>query len=173
MTKTTLLDGLCFMQPYRLLRQTPRVTFYELDNLIESLQGIDLVIHEPEARSPTIAGRDEWFWYMHPHQTDQLVVHQGRRIVELYTPAHGRVERFEVRSGEIWHEGRRLNEASALLGWPPGTFHRVHSPQGSVSTNYARREPGFDIRTNFNIYRVDTRTGDYEVVRLGAEDQPE
>ena len=173
MKRITYIENLCFLQPYRLLRQTPRVTFYALDDVIPALGGVDLVIHEPGARSPTIQGQDVWYWYMHPHQEDKLVVHAGKRIVELYSPAHGRVEVFEVTPGEIFHNGQRINKEPAMLGWPPGVFHRVYSPEGSVSTNYAGREDGFDLRTNFNIYRLDTETGEYEVVRLGAEDQPE
>jgi len=48
----------------------------------------------------------------------------------------------------------------------------VHSPEGSLSTNYAARLPGFDIDTNFNIYKLDTQTGQYQTARLGALDQP-
>jgi hypothetical protein len=48
----------------------------------------------------------------------------------------------------------------------------VHSPEGSLSTNYAKRLQGFDIDTNFNIYQLDTESGAYDVARLGALDQP-
>ena len=171
--RQTYIPDLCFIYPYTLLRQTPNVTFYSLDALIPDLEGIDLVIHQPGAKSPTIRGRDTWFWYMHTHQEDKLVVHSGMRIVELYSIAHGQVERFEVCPGEIWHNGEKINDTPAMLGWGPHTFHRVMSPQGSVSTNYATRVAGFDLRTNFNIYDLDVTTGHYEVVRLGAEDQPE
>lgn len=38
--------------------------------------------------------------------------------------------------------------------------------------NFARHFDGFDISTNFNIYDLNTGTGEYSVIRLGASDQP-
>ncbi len=166
------IDNLAYLVPYHLLRQTPNVTFFTLDDLLEDLAGIDLVIHQPGAKSPRIKGDDTHYWYMHTGQEDNLVVHQGKRVVNLYSVKHGRVETFEVYPEEVWHNGKKINDEPALLGWPPYTFHQVSSPEGSVSTNYARRYENFDLDTNFNIYKLDTETGHYEVVRLGKEDQP-
>ena len=32
-------------------------------------------------------------------------------------------------------------------------------------------DEGFDIKTNFNIYELDTETGKFEVARIGSKDQ--
>ena len=47
--------------------------------------------------------------------------------------------------------------APAMLVWPSGIFHRIISgSDGSISVNFATRHNGFDIKTNFNIYDLDT-----------------
>lgn len=166
------IENLCFILPLNTLRTTPNVDFYSVEGVFEGLAGIDLVVHEKGGKSPTIAGDDTWYWYMHTDQEDKLVVHSGRRMVELYSIAHGQVERFEVSPNAIFHNGEQIFEGAAILGWGEDVFHRVHSPDGSISTNYATRSAGFDIDTNFNIYNLDPETGDFSVARIGAEDQP-
>lgn len=166
------IKKLCFILPLSPLRNTPNVQFFSINNVLEDLSGIDLVIHGPDGRSPLIDGDDTWYWYMHTDQEDKLVVHNGKRIVELFSQHHGQVERFEVTTDAIYHNDKKIFDGAAILGWDPYVFHRVHSPGGSVSTNYARRMKGFDLDTNFNIYQLDTETGQYEVARVGALDQP-
>jgi hypothetical protein len=85
---------------------------------------------------------------------------------------HGRVETFEVTADAIVHNQQKIYQGPAILGWGTQVFHRVHSPKGSVSTNYAARSAGFDMDTNFSIYALDTKTGEHRVVRVGALDQP-
>ncbi len=60
-----------------------------------------------------------------------------------------------------------------MLVWPCGVFHRIVScpEQGSGSVNFAVRYEGFNIRTNFNIYDLDTESGKYKVIREGHLDQ--
>ena len=59
-----------------------------------------------------------------------------------------------------------------MLVWPTRVFHRITSgEQGSISLNFAVRNPSFDIDTNFNIYDLDTATGRFKVLRLGRADQ--
>ncbi|BBP44448.1 hypothetical protein [Thiosulfativibrio zosterae] len=170
--RQTYIENLCFIIPLKPLRATPKVNFYSVEGVLEGLSGIDLVIHEPGGKSPLIAGNDTWFWYMHTDQEDKLVVHQGKRLVELYSKAHGQIEKFEVSQQGIKHNGETIYEGAAILGWGIHVFHRVHSPEGSLSTNYASRLNTFDINTNFNIYELNTQTGDYTVARIGALDQP-
>jgi len=170
--KKVYIENLCFILPLNLLRQTPNVEFYKVDGVVDSLSGIDLVIHGEGGRSPMIAGDDTWYWYMHTQQEDKLVVHNGRRLVELYSVAHGQVEKFEVTTNAIFHNGEKIYDGAAILGWPAQVFHRVHSPEGSVSTNYAARDKNYDLDTNFNIYNLNPETGEYSVARIGAEDQP-
>jgi len=79
---------------------------------------------------------------------------------------------YEGTADAVYHNGEKIHDGAAILGWEPYVFHRVHSPEGSLSTNYAKRLQGFDIDTNFNIYQLDTESGAYDVARLGALDQP-
>jgi hypothetical protein len=60
-----------------------------------------------------------------------------------------------------------------MLVWPCGVFHRIVScpEQGSSSVNFAVHTYGFDIRTNFNIYDLDTESGQFKVIRAGYLDQ--
>ncbi|WP_051145094.1 hypothetical protein [Thiomicrorhabdus sp. Kp2] len=170
--KNNYIDDLCFILPLKTLRTTPKVSFFAIDGIVDDLSGVDLVMHEPGGKSPLIEGDDTWYWYMHTDQEDKLVVHQGRRLVQLYSVKHGQVENFEVTADAIYHNSQKIFDGAAILGWPAKVFHRVHSPEGSLSTNYAARLPGFDIDTNFNIYKLDTQTGQYQTARLGALDQP-
>ena len=60
-----------------------------------------------------------------------------------------------------------------MLVWPCNVFHRIRTDsQGSASMNLAVHHEGFDIRTNFNVYDLDTTTGEYRVIREGHLDQP-
>jgi len=170
--KNTYIENLCFIMPLHKLRETPNVSFYQIDGVVKDLAGVDLVIHGEGGKSPTIEGDDTWYWYMHTDQEDKLVVHSGVRLVELYSCKHGKVETFKVTADAIYHNDEKIFDGAAILGWPPEVFHRVHSPHGSVSTNYAARMSGFDIDTNFNIYQLDVDTGAYKVARIGAQDQP-
>lgn len=170
--KTWVYDGLCFIIPLRLLRKTPNVTFYNIPDVMKHLHAIDKVIHEKGAKSPMIKGDKKHYWYMHREQQDQLIVHEGKRIVELYSTKHGKIEKFEVTSHSIKHKGKIIFKGAAILGWPTRVFHRITSPEGSISTNYAKHYKHFDIKTNFNIYDLDEKTGKYWVVREGHKDQP-
>lgn len=170
--KTNYIADLCFILPLKTLRTTPKVNFFAIEGVVDDLSGIDLVMHEAGGKSPLIEGDDTWYWYMHTDQEDKLVVHQGRRLVQLYSVKHGQVENFEVTPEAIYHNSQKIYDGSAILGWPEYVFHRVHSPEGSLSTNYATRLKGFDIDTNFNIYDLNTETGEYKTARLGALDQP-
>jgi len=171
--RNTYIENLCFIMPLKALRSTPKVSFFSVDGVVDDLAGVDLVTHEPGGKSPLIKGDDTWYWYMHTDQEDKLVVHQGRRLVQLYSVKHGQVENFEVTPDAIYHNSQKIFDGAAILGWPENVFHRVHSPEGSISTNYASRSSDFNIDTNFNIYKLDTQTGQYETVRLGALDQPD
>lgn len=158
------------------LRRTPKVWFDALDLAqISPVASIDRVIHGPGALSPGSAGSVERPWYMHPHQEDNLMVLHGTRFVEIYTAAHGRIERFTVTPDRISREGGRTYEGAAMLVWPRNVFHRIVScpKEGSASINLAAHFEGFDIRTNFNVYDLDPATGAYRVVREGHLDQPQ
>jgi len=96
----------------------------------------------------------------------------GIREVDIYTKAHGKVEHFTIYPDKIYKNGELVVEGGAVLVWPTGVFHRIVSgPDGSASINLAVRHEGFDVRTNFSIYDLNTETGDYHVIRKGDKDQ--
>jgi hypothetical protein len=112
---------------------------------------------------------------MHPCQDDNLIVLHGYRDIEVYTKGHGKVERFMLSAEVVEKNGAVAYSGAAMLVWPRWVFHRISSSEkeGSVSINFARHYEGFDIRTNFNVYDLDTETGKYKVIRKGHLDQPD
>lgn len=156
-----------------LFRKTPGVTF-DLFPLqaISHIDSIDRVLHDHNAVSPGPLGDILKPWYMHTAQEDNLIVLYGQRNVELYTPQHGKVERFCVTPDKIYHNGELIFEGGAVLVWPQDVFHRIVSGEGgSASINLAVHNEGFDIKTNFNIYDLNIETGEYCVIREGHKDQ--
>ena len=86
--------------------------------------------------------------------------------------AHGKIESFMVTPDQIMQNGVTIYEGAALLVWPKGVFHRIKSGEdGSASVNLATHYKGIDMRTNFNIYDLDTETGKCKVIREGHLDQ--
>ena len=158
------------LQPFR---KTTGVSFDILPKeLVPKVDAVDRVIHKNRAVSPGPIGDVAEPWYMHPHQDDNLVVLQGVRHVEIYTKKHGRIETFVVMPERLEHNGRLLYDGPALLVWPRGVFHRIKSgDEGSASINLATHYEGIDMRTNFNIYDLDTETGKFKVIREGHLDQ--
>ena len=133
---------------------------------------MDRVIHESEAISPASVGAIARPWYMHKFQDDNLIVFYGTRFVDIYTPAHGKVESFTVTPDEVYKNGVLLAKGGVLLIWPRNVFHRIRSGDlGSASLNVAVHYDGFDIRTNFDVYDLDVSTGEYHVIREGYKDQ--
>jgi hypothetical protein len=155
------------------LRRTERVDFDLVPfALLPRISAIDRVIHGPGAFSPGPVGDVERPWYMHPFQEDNLLVLHGTRFVDLYTKDHGKVENFLVTPDRVERGGECLCEGPVMLVWPQKVFHRVQSgEEGSASANLAVHYEGFDIRTNFNIYDLDTETGRFATLRHGHEDQ--
>ncbi|MBT3318622.1 MAG: hypothetical protein HN389_02495 [Clostridia bacterium] len=154
-------------------RKTPEVEFMVIgEPFLPRVDGVDKVLHQPNAVSPGIDGSGERTWYMHPAQDDNLLVMQGERNVQIYTKEHGRIESFKIASDCVYKNGELVCQGSSMLVWPRGVFHRITSGgEGSITVNLATRYDGFDIRTNFNIYNLDTKTGEFSVHRFGHEDQ--
>lgn len=172
-TKKFYIDDMCFIIPLKNLRHTPNVQFYLVPEIIPRLDSIDQVRHGKGAISPTYKScPTKRPWYLHPHQEDNLLVYQGTRIVDLYTKKHGKVETFKVTPNMVKHGNKTVYKGACIFGWPRNVFHRVRSPQGSISTNFAVHYKGFDIKTNFSIYDLDEKTGKYKVLREGFKDQP-
>ncbi|MBL7115478.1 MAG: hypothetical protein ISS35_06910 [Kiritimatiellae bacterium] len=157
------------------LRRTPGVRF-DMVSLpaLARIDAIDRVIHEGAAVSPGPVGDVERPWYMHTAQDDNLLVLHGKRYVDIYTPQHGRVEHFTVTADQVIRNGTLLHDGAAMLVWPRGVFHRIVSDpeEGSASINLATHHEGFDIETNFSIYDLNVKTGDYHMIRKGSLDQP-
>ncbi len=169
------VEGLYRIISLEVLRRTPGVAFDLVPlEALSRIDGIDRVLHEGGATSPGTVGDVARPWYMHPHQDDNLLVLHGARYVDIYTPAHGKVESFVVRPQQVLRGDEVIFDGPAMLVWPRGVFHRIKSSDrwGSASLNFAVRYEGFDLRTNFNIYDLDTETGEYRIVREGHLDQP-
>jgi hypothetical protein len=155
--------------PAKMLRETKNVQFHSLP-ILDELKGLDRVAHGSGAFSPGSIEGVERPWYMHPYQADNLIVFCGTRVVELYKD--GEMVRLEVTPEKIVKDGETLFEGPALLCWGVNTFHRIQSGiDGSMSLNFAQRYEGFDIKNNFNIYDLDTDSGEYKVIREGWKDQ--
>jgi hypothetical protein len=155
------------------LRETPSVLFNKVP-VLPKIDSIDYVEHAKNAKSPAIKGKEnETFWYMHTCQTDNLLVIHGTRFVQLYSSLHKKVENFEVTANYVKHNGKIIHEGMSIFGWPKFIYHRVDSANdGSKSINFAVHDGDFDIKTNFNIYSLNTETGESEIARHGFEDQP-
>ncbi len=155
------------------LRHTPGVHFDCLPvDMLPRIDAIDRVIHESNAISPGPVRDIARPWYMHPAQDDNLMVLYGTRFVEIYSVEHARMESFEITPERVSQGDKIIHDGAAMLVWPRRVFHRIKSGEGgSASINFAVHYPGMDIRTNFNIYDLDTQTGEYRVVREGFRDQ--
>lgn len=169
------VPGLYRIIALQLIRKTPKVTFDCAPMaFLARIDAIDRVIHEGNAVSPGPVDDIERPWYMHPCQDDNLIVLTGTRQVEIYSQAHGRIENFTVTPQSISKNGSVIHQGGAMLVWPCRVFHRIRSGEaGSASLNFAVHYPGFDIRTNFNIYDLDVLSGKSRVVRAGHLDQPQ
>ena len=107
---------MCFVIPLDNIRNTPSVHFDSVPYVLEGLSAIDRVEHQPGAQSPSVPGYEgERPWYMHPHQEDNLMVFHGLRMVDLYTVDHKKVEAFEVRPGELRHNGEVVHDGPCIL----------------------------------------------------------
>ncbi|MGM0508988.1 MAG: hypothetical protein ACQERZ_07505 [Fusobacteriota bacterium] len=167
------VEGFYKIYTLDLFRKTKGVKFDVLTGEdIPNAASIDRVIHESGANSPGRTKGVKRPWYMHPCQADNLIVLQGTRNVDLYSSDHGKIEKFVVEPNKIMKNGKVIHEGGAILAWSTNVFHRIVSEKdGSASVNFAVRSEGFDIDTNFNIYDLNTETGEYEVLREGHRDQ--
>ena len=163
--------GVWYIIPIMKLRETSRVEF-DAFPLFREINGIDIVKHEPGARSPSLPNWDHDVWYMHPGQEDNLITLCGNRVVELYNPNTKDIERFEISHDRVIHNGEVIYKGPAILGWNIWVFHRNHSPEGSVSQNFAVRDKKFNLDTEFSIYKLDLETWKHSVARIGKLDQP-
>lgn len=167
------VPGLYRIHGLDIFRKTPGVLFDAFPmEVIPSIDAIDRVLHQSSAQSPSAVGKVERPWYMHLYQEDHLMVLFGTRTIELYSTEHRKVESFTVTPHSIYRNGELLYNGGVILMWPHSVFHRIISgEEGSASINFASHCENFDLDTNFNIYDLNTDTGDYRVIRKGSEDQ--
>jgi hypothetical protein len=169
------VPGLYRVIAFKVLRETPGVRFDIVPvKAMAHIDSIDRVIHKTGAVSPGPVGDVARPWYMHPSQEDNLVVLHGTRYVDVYNKAHGRIESFTITPTRIERNGRLVLDGPGMLVWPTHVFHRIVSceREGSASINFAVHHEGFNIKTNFNVYDLNTDTGEFQVVREGHLDQP-
>tara|TARA_Y100000768_G_C23986777_1_gene689386 strand:+ start:307 stop:882 length:576 start_codon:yes stop_codon:yes gene_type:complete len=165
--------------PMRILRRTCGVKFDEMvPSDIPKIHGIDRVIHGPNSISPgpvddsTVPVKRPW--YMHSGQDDNLMVLQGTRYVDIYNPNTKEKASFIITPEKVYKNDKLYYDGPAMVVWPAGIFHRIISgDEGSISINFATRTNKFDINDNFNIYDLNTYTGEHRVIKHGDEDQPD
>ena len=166
-------EGFYQIIPLEEFRKTEGVSFDVVPmDLIPHVSGVDRVIHSYNAISPGSVEGVERPWYMHHNQDDYLLVLSGKRFVDVYHPDYKQIESFVVTANSVEQNGKVIYEGPVMLIWPRGVFHRIQSDEhGSASINLAVRYPEFDIKTNFNIYDLNPKTGEYKVIRYGYLDQ--
>ena len=162
-----------------MLRRTSGVVFDEMvPSDIPRIDGIDKVIHAPNSISPGPV--EDWTppckrpWYMHPGQDDNLMVLQGTRYIDIYCPTRKEKASFIVSPDKIYKNDKLYYDGPAMIVWPSGIFHRIISgDEGSISINFSTRNQNFNLDDNFNVYHLNTETGEYYVLKDGSDDQPD
>jgi len=167
------VKGFYSISPLKLFRKTEGVVFDLVPgSIVEKACSVDRVIHKNNAVSPGSVGGVARPWYMHYHQKDNLVVLHGHRSVELYSRELGKKITFKIYPDKIYRDGELVFDEGVILSWDTKIFHRIVSgEEGSASLNFAIRDEGFDVKTNFNIYRLDEDSRDFLTVREGFKDQ--
>ena len=111
---------------------------------------------------------------MHRGQDDNLMVLQGTRYIDVYNPKSKDKASFIVTPDRVYKNDKLYYDGPAMVVWPAGIFHRIISgSEGSISINISTRTDDFDLKDNFDIYDLDTKTGEYSVIKNGIEDQPD
>ena len=165
--------------PLRTLRHTSGVKFHEIvPSDIPKIHGIDRVIHGPNSISPGPIEDStppiKRPWYMHTGQDDNLMVLQGTRYVDIFNPKTKEKASFIVTPDKIYKNDKLYYDGPAMVVWPAGIFHRIISgSEGSISLNFSTRTKKFDINNNFNIYDLNKYSGEYRLLKDGADDQPD
>lgn len=165
--------------PLRILRRTSGVKFDEIvPSDIPRIHGIDRVIHGPNSLSPgpveDVTPQVTRPWYMHTAQDDNLMVLQGTRYVDIYDKKSKTKASFIVTPEKIYKNEKLYYDGPAMVVWPAGIFHRIISgEEGSISINFATRHRKYDLKDNFNIYKLCTSTGEHTLLKDGSLDQPD
>ncbi|MEL7227359.1 MAG: redox protein [Cyanobacteria bacterium J06576_12] len=125
---------------FRKFRDTPSVQFFDIT--VPTSNARDLVFHEGPAISPNNNDYDDWQFYLHPNQEDNLLALSGGRTFHLIN--------FEW--AHPYHVVR-LDANRHILQIPPGTFHRSESDlNGSLVINQAVRAESAQVEHEFRVY---------------------
>lgn len=127
--------------PYERFRDTPAVRFFDVT--IGTSNARDLVIHSgPAISPPNDLKTEDWQFYLHPHQEDNLLAASGGRTFYLVNLSWN--QPFHI---------VRLAAGGDILRIPPGTFHRsISDLDGSVVLNQAVRDQGASLAREFRVY---------------------
>ena len=168
------MSNLYRLVPLRILRRTPGVLFDEIvPSDIPKIHGIDRVIHSANSISPGPIQDIKRPWYMHKEQDDNLMVLQGTRYVDIFDPKTLVKSSFVITPDKVYKNNKLYYDGPAMIVWPAGIFHRIISgEEGSISINFATRNEKFDLKDNFNIYSLNTKTGEHTLLKNGVDDQP-
>ena len=95
------------------------------------------------------------------------------RYVDIYDPKTKNKASFVITPDKVYKNNKLYYDGPAMVVWPAGIFHRIITgEEGSISINLATRTQNFDLETNFNIYKLNTNTGEKELLKQGVDDQP-
>ena len=128
------------LKSYEKFRDTKDVRFFDIS--IKDSNFRDLVIHSGPAISPPNAGiKDNWQFYIHHNQEDNLLAISGGRTFYL------------VNFGWDYPFYKvRLESCGLILKIPRGTYHRSISDQdGSVVLNQAIRDKEGTVESEFKV----------------------
>lgn len=125
---------------YKKFRDTPGVKFFDIT--VTPSNARDLVFHDGPATSPNNDADDNWQFYLHPRQEDNLLALSGGRTFCLVNL-----------SWQVPFHVVRLEANGDILRIPPGTFHRsVSDPDGSLVLNQAVRQANATLEGEFRVY---------------------
>lgn len=125
---------------YEKFRDTPSVRFFDITIATSNVR--DLVDHDGPAISPHNSPEQDWQFYMHPNQEDNLLALKGGRTFFLINFAWA--VPFHI---------VRLEANGKILRIPPHTFHRsISDPDGSLVLNQAVRTAKATVHSEFRVY---------------------
>mgnify|MGYP001164110731 FL=1 len=124
---------------YKKFRDTKDVRFFDISITDSNFR--DLVIHSGPATSPPNDDKNNWQFYMHQNQEDNLLAISGGRTF------------FLVNFGwEYPFYKVRLESCGLILKIPRGTYHRsISDKNGSIVLNQAVRDREGTVESEFQV----------------------
>ena len=124
---------------YKKFRDTKDVRFFDISITDSNFR--DLVIHSGPAISPPNDDKNNWQFYIHHKQEDNLLAINGGRTF------------FLVNFGwEYPFYKVRLEACGLILKIPKGTYHRsISDKNGSIVLNQAVRDKSGSVESEFKV----------------------